>query len=318
MANVGSYLFKELESEQLTQLVDEALGKSLACTELCDGGLFNTTYRIETDDKKKYILRVGPVNRERLMYYEVCMMSAEAWLFERLEEIGVPCSHVVKMGVFDDREYMIVDCIDAKPMSLCKLTDDQRRKIDSQVRYEIAKLHTLRGESFGRVAEVLQGRGYSDWYSYILGEAVILTDQGVEWESFTRGEADRIVAAVKASREALSEVREPMLTHGDLWGGNILVSFDESGEPQLAAIIDVDRAVYGDVDYDLGWVDTLVDGKLVRPQDSENRNRRREIYGMFYTLFEAHVWHLQYQNDEIAGNAKKRLLETCDRLVNAE
>ena len=44
---------------------------------------------------------------------------------------------------------------------------------------------------------------------------------------------------------ALDEVREPVLTHFDLWEGNVLVEW-VGGAPRIEGIIDGERAFWGD------------------------------------------------------------------------
>jgi aminoglycoside phosphotransferase (APT) family kinase protein len=134
---------------------------------------------------------------------------------------------------------------------------------------------------------------------------------------FTTEEAEKIILAVTANREALSEVNRPTLCHGDLWSGNLLVT-EKEGVYHLAGIIDVDRAVYGDIDFDLGNPWMQLDDQLIQPQEGVNRQIRREIYAMMYSLFEAHVWHVQYCNQEISKNAKKTVLEKAEKLIQRE
>jgi len=53
-----------------------------------------------------------------------------------------------------------------------------------------------------------------------------------------------------ANRELFDEITVPSLVHNDLWDPNVLVRRDEDGELHIAALIDADRAVYADREYE--------------------------------------------------------------------
>ncbi len=311
MANTGSKLFCPLTEAALEQITRESLEQKLRSATLQEGGLFNTTYLLCTDGGR-YILRVGPVHRELLMYYEPRLMKAEEYVYRLMEERGIPGSHVRAMGSIGGRDYMIVDYIESKPLSaLLGKADFEYSGLREEITDALSELHRIRGSRFGRVAEVICGRGFPDWYSHILHECQTILSQGVIAGSFEPEEADRILDAVTAAAPALSEVTVPSLCHGDLWVGNILVKPDG----HLAALIDLDRAVYGDVDFDLGnpWMG-LTD-RYQQPVDCPARTIRREVYAMMYFIFEAHVWHVQYAGEENARNGKRGVLERAEKIL---
>ena len=89
---------------------------------------------------------------------------------------------------------------------------------------------------------------------------------------------------------------------------------------ELAAIIDVDRAYFGDVDFDLGnpWIlsDAFLDGYGITRKELEVRERKikRTVAALIYFLIEAYVWHSQYNNEENAQNGKRSSFEKVDVL----
>lgn len=73
-----SSLYRECSQEELAVLVAEALGTEMRSARLLTGGMFNTTYLVETEGYGKVVLRLGPVNRHLLMPFEHRLMEAEA------------------------------------------------------------------------------------------------------------------------------------------------------------------------------------------------------------------------------------------------
>lgn len=317
MANSNSYLFQTLDESKLRQLIYCHTGCELTEHTLQSGGLFNTTYRLTLNDGRQMILRVGPIRPELLMYYEKAMMAAEAFVFTAMEAAGIPCSHVVATGKAEERDFMLVDYIDSHPLSAVSLSDEERKTVMDEATDALSRLHQMTGEAYGRVSEVLCGRGHQTWYDHVWHEVHTLMDQARECGSFTAAEAEHIERTIVHCKDALSEVDRPTLCHGDLWDGNILVCKREDAW-HLAAIIDVDRALYGDIDFDLRcpWFHHV--DKFNEPKNSRKRRIRQAVYEMMFFIYEAHVWYLQYNNKVHADNSRRIVLQKATRLLRDE
>ncbi|MBQ8639039.1 MAG: hypothetical protein IJ468_07715 [Lachnospiraceae bacterium] len=74
---MSSFLYRELSSPELESLVSKALKTEILSSHLLTGGLFNTTYFVDTVKYGKTVLRIGPVNRHLLMPFEHRLMEAE-------------------------------------------------------------------------------------------------------------------------------------------------------------------------------------------------------------------------------------------------
>lgn len=315
MANTSSLLFQTLEESTLYDLLRKHTGCEPLEYSIQGGGLFNTTYRLTLTDGRKMILRVGPIHPELLMYYEHNMMEAETFVFKAMEVAGIPCSHIVAMGNVDERDFMLVDFIESLPLSGANLTSEERKVVKKEVGHALSQMHALTGSAYGRVAEVLAGRGHATWYDHVWYEVSTLMMQARECGSFTAAEAAHVEKTIQHCKDALSEVDRTTLCHGDLWDGNILVCQKEDGW-HLAAIIDVDRAVYGDIDFDLGnpWIPS--EDELIQPKNTYTRQIRRDIYSMMYFIYEAHVWYIQYNDRKIADRARRIVLKKCTELLS--
>lgn len=58
--------------------------------------------------------------------------------------------------------------------------------------------------------------------------------------------AEQILDLFRARASALEVVKVPVLTHFDLWEGNVFVLREGAGRPRVEAIIDGERAFWGD------------------------------------------------------------------------
>ena len=100
---MGSLLFQELSEDELRAVSLRYFGEQLVGWELLRGGLFNTTYRLDTKDKS-VILRLGPVHREVLLPYEQGLMASEPVVQELMLRHGIPTSRTLSLHL--DREVL--------------------------------------------------------------------------------------------------------------------------------------------------------------------------------------------------------------------
>ena len=289
---------------------------------LCQGGLFNTTYRVDFKNAPSVILRLGPVHRELLMGYEHDMMLTEKEVLCRMNKAGIPCSEVLFVStdrVLVNRDYMIVTYIDSVPLSSAKLSHEERYQLDAECGRLLRKMHGIPCEAFGRATDVLYGKKYASFYESVLAEVTDLVTKSACDGFLAEAECERVLMAVRRHKDVLSTCKTPVLCHGDMWSGNVLVKQSDEGTT-LAAIIDVDRAYFGDVDFDLGnpWIlsDAFLEGYGITREELEVRERKikRTAAALIYFLIEAYVWHAQYNNEQNAQNGKRASFEKVEIL----
>ena len=87
---MASSLYRELTDYELNMFVSEALRAKLISAHPLTGGLFNTTYLVETEEYGKTILRAGPVNRHLLMPFEHHLMEAVESVYSLCGALGIP------------------------------------------------------------------------------------------------------------------------------------------------------------------------------------------------------------------------------------
>ena len=119
-------------------------------------------------------------------------------------------------------------------------------------------------------------------------------------------------AVLTDGADILDKITTPKLAHCDLWFGNILVTRDET--PAFAAIIDADRAMWGDPEIDFSSIPWTKESPAfwegygtALPMADDNRIRRC-IYTMMWSLFDSYVWHNQYHVPDSTVYTKKKAM----------
>lgn len=324
--NTASSLYQELTPEELLRVVEEALHtRQLHEARLLDGGLFNTTYKIcYGPDREEAVLRLGPVNRHLILAFEEELMKAEDWIYRLCREHGIPCSDVLACNTQRkaiDRDYMIVRYIPSTAMSSVKLEEDERCRLRQEVGRIARELHSITSPDFGRVSLTVSGRRFSGWYDYLLTEVTDITERSRKFQVFTEEEISRIRAVLPKHRELLEQIQEAHLIHTDLWEGNVLLK-EENGVYQVAAVIDADRAVFGDLDFEFAtpWMTDENFYKGYGPGydpetfHSPQRETRRKIYWLVYCLVDAYVGAAEYNNPDLVQEKRGEILRLLGEL----
>lgn len=330
MANRNSSLFMEATEEELRKIVQHAFNTDvLTDYRLISGGMFNTTYKLTYDtDSKEAIIRIGPVNRHLLMEFENNLMQAEAFVYELCHKHNIPCSEVLFVDSTKsiiDRDYMIVKYIDGIAHSRAQMPQENRDEISTAIGAYMKQMHEIKTTGFGRISNILAGKSFDNWYDAVIDEISGISEKGVNLGAFTEEERKYIISSVERHKALLDTVKEARLVHADLWDGNILVSKDsETGKYYISAIIDADRAISGDIDFDLGnpWMigDHFLRGYGMTRQEYSTYERKikNNIYHMMYFLIDAYVWYAQYNGPDNYKNSHRIVLEKAERLHELE
>ncbi len=268
------------------------------------GGLFNNTVRIDYAGYPSVVLRAGPVRRDLLLPFEYNLMEAEAEVDRLCSQHNIPCSRLLAVDTSKklvNRDYMLVEYIPSVSLSDSSVPQSAKSELYRQTGRYMAMLHSIGGPCFGRVAKVVSGKGFSRWSEAILDElsdiARMLRKENLMEDSLL----DDISCLFAGYSPLFDQVQKPRLVHTDLWEGNVLVQEDH-GQWNVAAIIDGDRAFFGDPDYDFAtpWMMTedFIAGYGNIPIDTPERSIKRKLYRMLCDLTDAYVWYAEYENRE--------------------
>lgn len=209
-----------------------------------DGGLYNTTYRLDVRGMEPVILRVAPAE-ERQSRTERHFMRNELAVGPYLSPIAHLVPRTIAADVTHrivDRDWMIQALVPgtAAPDVVRDLGPEARAAHFREMGELHAALHGVRGEGFGMVAGPL----HPTWSAAILGwlddTIADVVDAGLDASDLRT--ASDLVGACAA---VLDEVTDPRLSHGDMWELNVLVQLVD-GMPRVTGVLDADRAFWGD------------------------------------------------------------------------
>lgn len=325
--NDKSALFRAEPEEKLQQAALRYLGGEMTCAQLLSGGLFNTTYRLETASRKA-ILRLGPVNRHLLLPYERHLMAAEGDILRLLKKHSIPTSEILALDLsrsLFDRDVMAVSCLDARSLSMLEPDRDTERRLCREAGALTAKIHAITSaelenppeKPFGRYSNVISGNGCATWKEAILLELAQWRASAEKAGLFDGEELRKIETVFSTYSYLLDEVTQPRLVHADLWYGNILVD----AQWNLTAIIDADRAFFGDVEYEFatGWMisDSFLEGCAEPLDEAPGSVMRRRLYKLLLNLEDCYILFCEYSDPKAAEELKQRILEEIAELGKA-
>ena len=325
MPNRNSRLFRELTRDELAVVVRRHFGTTDFTARLMDGGLFNTTYLLSLSDGRRYVLRVGPVNRQLLLPFEARLFESETAVYRLCHErrIPVPCvtesvlpnDHADENSL-DCRGYMITEYIDSLPMTSELISPDEKPALRRELGEITARFNSIEGTRFGRVCDVVgtADGGYTSWSGWLESEFKSVCDAIRPYKVFSENELDSFISLPEKYRQLLDEVTTPRLIHADLWEGNVLITPDKK---HIAAIIDADRALFGDVGFELagGWNDSpeFYSG-WGEPPSGPDYDTRRLIYLALYRLTDTYVYFAEYADPDSGSRTRGKVLAAVERL----
>ncbi len=271
--------------------------------------MFNTAYLLETPHQKA-VLRLGPVNRHLLL------------------PKGIPTSTVLALDTsrtFLDRDLMIVAYLPTDSMADAGLPKAEIARLSRQAGELTRKMHAITAadlpvtpeKPYGRFSLVLSGQGCATWREAILQEAAQWQAFAGRVSLFSETELARIHQCFQRLAPLLDAVKQPRFIHGDLWRGNILVS--KTGE--LTAIIDCDRALFGDPAFELatGWmIDAdFLGGYGLQPDASPEAVLRRRLYKLLLDLEDCYFLRHEYDNPTASEELAPKILSAVAELEAA-
>ena len=315
-----SKIFKELTKAEISEVVKNLCGnhtKILDCV-LLKGGVFNTTYLVRTNrDRNGMVLRVAPVNRHLLYDFEKSMMSAEPLFYQVLQAKGIPTSEVMHYdNTYEviNREYIIFKYIQSVPMNDRRVPENAKPSLYQRLGEIIGSLHEIQDEKFGWKRPNGELRMYDTWGAFLQRFAQEIADKSAAYGLFSADELTRFTDVF--SDRVFDLIKPARMVHADLWEGNVLVC-EEAGDWRIAALIDVDKAIFGDPDLEFAYPtdlnDDFLQGYGPRTSHSPETMLRRNAYRVLESFMYTYIWYAQFADLEKFEQAKQAGVTALER-----
>ncbi|UED88731.1 aminoglycoside phosphotransferase family protein [Streptomyces profundus] len=208
-------------------------------------GWFNVAYRIRLRDGRQAVLKIAPPADVAVLTREHDMMRTELAAMSLVRdhtEVPIPrVDHADLSRELVDADYFFMAYVDADNFGLAtaagRLSDEVVIAAGRQLGALNRELNSIVGPHFGP----LRGPGSPTWRAAfgqmiedtLLDGARVNVDIGWSY--------DEIRAVLAENASALDEVTEPRFVELDLWTKNSMIK-----DGQIVAILDHERAVYGD------------------------------------------------------------------------
>ena len=273
-------------------------------------GWFNVAYAITLRDGRKVVLKIAPPAGVTVMSYEHDMMRNELDSLAMIDEhTSVPVARVEysdTSGEIIEAFWFFMPFIEGENLGIMReegrISDEDLAVYDEEVGRLNKELNSMVGGHYGR----FQGPFYSTWREAFTDmiEEVLVDGERVELDlGWDYGLIRQIIAQELPHLDA---VTEPRFVEWDLWNSNVMVR-----DGKIAAIIDHERALYGDPLFEAGFTsidladfgnpEAFMRGYGMGTLD-ENAVRRRLLYSLYLILimiietnYRAHEDSRQYE-----------------------
>lgn len=245
--------------------------------ETVPGGSINNTFRL-TDGDSTWYLRIGPT--------DVDVDAGPTWFTgkglqreQRAISLWSQHTHLFPNTIHTDfsrsqvaADWVIQEAVPGDPWEAlrARLSPDQTRSLWQQFGGIVAELHAYTAPEFGPPDP---GIGYSSWSGLCRWDATgLLTDAhkfGLPIEPFTR-----LCELVDRYTHELDEIETPRLIHSDLGLRHVMVDFDESDEPFITGLIDLEFARFADP-----YSESIFVAQALQPQRDPKFDVFLEAYG---------------------------------------
>ena len=256
-----------LSNHKIDQILRKA-GFNGSTVSSIGAGHYNDSYYVDLDSDKS-VLRIAPPDNTPKLFYEIDMMKSEVNIHRLVREhTDVPAPQIVYYDFSQDvidRDYLIMEYLEGNSGFF------DEKELGRYVR----QIHAIKSDRYGypeRAAPT--GESWPDiFHTYV----ELIFNDCLSCGVIDNNEYERFLSIYEKHRDVVSEV-SPSLLHLDLWIQNILTV-----NGRITAILDFDRGLYGDPEFEFALLDTYGYSSLEffkgygkpRPVDSKAQIRRK-------------------------------------------
>lgn len=209
----------------------------------CFNGMYNSVYFLLLEDGTEAVLKVSPPREAECMTSEENMLLAEIRALEKVNSVGgFPVPTILARDESLYPEYFFMTRLYGRRYSeaIPELSTQETEGIRFQIGQISARLHQIEGEYFG--FEGCPQLRSDSWKELMLKlfDAQFGDGRRIGFQlSFIT--PDSLRALIWKHADVFDDVKKPVLTHGDLWDGNVMV---KGGN--VSGIFDFERACWAD------------------------------------------------------------------------
>ena len=277
--------------EQIIRHISDQIQSEITAFRPVSGGDISSAYLLETQSQK-FLLKVNSKSSAKTMF-DAEQQGLRA--IESTKTIAVPHVH-------------LVDELDGKPFLLMDFVESRRPNAKDYTHFgrDLANMHLVSNDQFGFSSDNFIGSlpqsnaFHTDWAEFYWNERILpQLEIAKKNTALDDAKIPSKESALKIFRQVFGEVK-PSLLHGDLWGGNYLISTD--GTPFL-----IDPAVY----YGHSMVDVAM-SRLFGGFDAEFYDAYHEIipkqtyyqeqiklYQLYYLLVHLNLFGRSYRSSVV-------------------
>jgi aminoglycoside phosphotransferase (APT) family kinase protein len=221
-------------------------------------GWFNVAYRIRLRDGSRVVLKIAPSATVEVMSYERGAMGTELAALRLIRErtsVPVPAVDFAdQTHELCDADYFFMPFIDADNLGIVgkSLPPDDLEACHEALGAANRELNSIRGQAFGPLAGPA-GAGQPSWRAVFLRMVDEVLADGERRQVELGWDYDVVRGLFARNESCLDVVTEPRFVEWDLWDNNVLVR-----DGAIVAIIDHERAFYGDPLVEAGFVPVLL------------------------------------------------------------
>lgn len=246
---------KNTQSEEKIRELTKAVfpdAEYISSYEVTDG-MCNAIYVVEikeaeANENRKVVLKIAAADRRGLLRNEPCLMKTEVTSMKIAEENlsgenYVPVPKVIFHS--EDREYcgaefFFMEYVDGVSMGKLRrtLSDDEKKKLYTEVGRIVRKITSHKGEKFGIVGSGVEFDSFYELFEFMFDNVLLDSE---ETKVDITVPYDEVRELLRKNKEIFDEVKVPSLVHFDIWENNLIIK-----DGEIVGVLDWERALFGD------------------------------------------------------------------------